>query len=83
MDKPGTYCENFLTTGESVSTSVNKECALQVSADTINDISAYASDQDKFSPGAPLLLIWKASVGLHMGSFFQHELSPLGPHTVT
>ena len=37
----------------SVSTSVNKDCALQVSADTINDISAYASDQDKFSPGAP------------------------------
>ena len=26
---------------------------VQVSADSINDISAYASDQDKFSPGMP------------------------------
>ena len=27
----------------------------QVSSDTINDISAYASDQDKFAPGTPSL----------------------------
>ena len=26
---------------------------VQVNADSINDISAYASDQDKFSPGMP------------------------------
>ena len=32
----------------------NMQPCVQVNADSINDISAYASDQDKFSPGEGL-----------------------------
>ena len=54
---------------------------LQVNADSINDISAYASDQDKFSPGMPNDLlpvncIASARTSRTVCRFSQHALGP-------
>ena len=54
---------------------------MQVNADSINDISAYASDQDKFSPGMPndlLLIDCIASVRTFQTAFWpmQHAICP-------